>query len=104
MPTRAARHGTIYTTSGTLNIKKAQFKEAPEPLDLSCTCYTCRHYSRAYLRHLSMAKEILSARLCTLHNLHYYLDLIARIRIAIEENRYQDFQRNFLKETTSCKE
>lgn len=102
LPTRAARHGTIYTSQGTLLIRNACFKEDPRPLDESCPCYTCRRFSRAYLRHLTMAKEILSARLCTLHNLHYYLDLMASIRAAIETGRYSEFQQTFLKEITTC--
>lgn len=99
MPTRAARHGTIYTSSGTINIKNSQYKEDPEPLDANCSCTTCQHYSRAYLRHLSMAKEILSARLCTLHNLHYYLNLMRQMRQAIEEDRFTEFQKDFLNRT-----
>lgn len=102
LPTRAARHGTIYTSQGTLLLRNACFKEDPRPLDESCVCHTCRHYSRAYLRHLTMAKEILSARLCTLHNLHYYLDLMASVRAAIETGCYPEFQQTFLKEIVTC--
>lgn len=98
LPTRAARHGTIYTTQGKLLIGNKAFKEDPRPLDENCQCYTCQHYSRAYLRHLTMAKEILSARLCTLHNLHYYLDLIRKLRCAIREDRYPEFKRKFYQE------
>lgn len=98
LPTRAARHGTIYTTQGKLLIGNNTFKEDPRPLDENCQCYTCQHYSRAYLRHLTLAKEILSARLCTLHNLHYYLDLIRKLRCAIREDRYPEFKRKFYQE------
>ncbi|MBI5299492.1 MAG: tRNA guanosine(34) transglycosylase Tgt [Deltaproteobacteria bacterium] len=95
LPTRAARHGTIYTTQGTLILCNAEYKEDPQPLDKNCNCYTCRNYSRAYLRHLTNAHEILSARLCTLHNLHYYLSLIGEARLAIQEDRYPEFKKEF---------
>lgn len=95
LPTRAARHGTIYTTQGTLILCNAEYKEDPRPLDENCNCYTCKNYSRAYLRHLTNAHEILSARLCTLHNLHYYLSLIGEARLAIQEDRYPEFKKEF---------
>lgn len=100
LPTRAARHGTIYTSKGKLLIRNKPFKDDPRPLDEDCTCYTCQHYSRAYLRHLTMAKEILSARLCTLHNLHYYLNLIGNVRLAIKEKRFSEFKRSILEQQT----
>jgi len=84
LPTRNARNGTLYTSQGKVNIKRAEFREDDSPLDPACSCYTCRTFSRAYLRHLYVAKEILSFRLNTIHNLRYFLDLTARARAAIE--------------------
>ncbi len=97
LPTRNARHGTIFTSKGTLHLRNEPYKEDPKPLDENCNCYACKNYSRAYLRHLTQAKEILSARLCTLHNLHYYLSLIGEIRLAIEQDRYSEFKKEFYK-------
>ena len=91
LPTRNARNGTLFTSSGKVSIKQAQYAEDGGPLDERCRCYTCRHYSRAYLRHLYMAKEILSSRLNTIHNLYYYMFLIKGIREAIQEDRFTDF-------------
>lgn len=93
LPTRNARHGTIFTSKGVLHLRNEPYKEDPRPLDENCACYTCRHYSRAYLRHLTCAKEILSARLCTLHNLHFYLALVEQARLAIGQDRYAEFKR-----------
>ena len=95
MPTRNGRHGTIFTRSGILHIRNAEFREDPDPFDRECPCYTCQHYSRAYLRHLVQAKEILGARLCTIHNLHYYLDLIREARTALESDNYPAFKKKF---------
>jgi queuine tRNA-ribosyltransferase len=95
LPTRNARHGTIFTSRGVLHLRNEPFKEDPRPLDEDCNCTTCKNYSRAYLRHLTVAKEILSARLCTLHNLHYYLSLIREARLAIEQDRYAEFKKEF---------
>ena len=98
MPTRNARNGQLFTRRGTLNIANARFRQDPGPIDEQCSCYTCRHYSRAYLRHLYMAKEILVYRLNTIHNLHYYLDLMEGMRTAIAEDRFQAFRRSFYAE------
>ncbi|HEX5035376.1 MAG TPA: tRNA guanosine(34) transglycosylase Tgt, partial [bacterium] len=76
VPTRSARHGLLFTPRGRLYIKRAEYAQDPQPIDESCPCYTCRNYSRAYLRHLSFAKEVLSAVLNTIHNLHYFLNLL----------------------------
>jgi len=92
LPTRNARNGTLYTSLGKVNIKRAEFREDDAPLDPACSCYTCRTFSRAYLRHLYMAKEILSFRLNTIHNLRYFLDLAAGARTAIEAGTYQAFK------------
>ncbi len=96
MPTRHARNGSLFTHRGNINIFNAKFAEDPTPIDPECTCYTCRHYSRAYLRHLMQAKEILGARLTTLHNLHFYLDLIGNVAFAIKNNQFIDFKTNFI--------
>lgn len=83
LPTRNARNGTLYTSQGKINIKRREFAEDDSPLDPACACYTCRNFSKAYLRHLYVAKELLSFRLNSLHNLTYYLDLVTRARKAI---------------------
>ncbi len=95
MPTRNARNGMLFTSTGRLVIRNSRYKEDPAPLDEACSCYTCRNYSRAYLRHLFMAKEILSSNLNTIHNLHYYLGLMADIRKAIFEDRFVEFRKEF---------
>jgi len=96
MPTRNARNGTLFTDDGKLNIKNLCHAEDPRPIMEDCTCYTCTHFSRAYLRHLYMAKEILSSRLNTLHNLHYYCDLMQRARTALEAEKWPEFREQFL--------
>ncbi len=91
LPTRNARNGTLFTSSGKMSIKQAQYAEDSRPVDERCGCYTCRYYSRAYLRHLYLSKEILSSRLNTLHNLYYYMELTAGIRDAIQQGQLPDF-------------
>jgi queuine tRNA-ribosyltransferase len=88
LPTRNARNGTLFTPTGRLNIKGAAFARDERPVDPDCACYTCRHFSRAYLRHLYVAGEILGLRLNTIHNLHYYLDLMRQARQAIDAGRF----------------
>ena len=83
IPTRMARNGTLYTSQGRISIKHKEYREDPSPLDPHCDCYTCRNYSRAYLRHLFMTGEILGSRLNSLHNLHYYFGLMRGARQAI---------------------
>jgi len=83
LPSRNARNGCLFTSQGRVVIKHARYKEDPGPLDAACPCYTCRNFSRAYLRHLFQAGEILFASLATLHNLHHYLDIMRRIRHSI---------------------
>lgn len=94
MPTRVARNGTLFTWQGRLLIKRREYQEDPSPLDPECCCYTCKHYSKAYLRHLFMAGEILSSRLNTIHNLHFYLDLMSRARAALREGRWESFRQD----------
>lgn len=92
MPTRVARNGTIYTWSGKVSIKRAEYKEDPSPLDPECDCYTCTNYSKAYLRHLFLSTEILGARLNTIHNIHFYMKLMEKSREAIAEGRWAAFR------------
>jgi queuine tRNA-ribosyltransferase len=92
MPTRNARNGTLFTSQGRVSIKRAEYRDDPEPLDPDCGCYTCQNYSRGYLRHLYMAREILSMRLNTIHNLHFYLEFFRRMREAIAQNTFEEFR------------
>jgi queuine tRNA-ribosyltransferase len=96
MPTRHARNGHLFTHSGVLNIRNAAHTAATGPIDPECGCYTCRNYSRAYLRHLDKCNEILGARLNTIHNLFFYLDLMRRVRQALDEGRFAAFARDFI--------
>ena len=91
LPTRNARNGTLYTSLGKINIKRREYAEDDGPLDPQCGCYACRNFSRAYLRHLYVSKELLAFRLNSLHNLTYFLDLVRGARQAILEDRYADF-------------
>jgi queuine tRNA-ribosyltransferase len=88
LPTRNARNGWLFTRYGDIRIRNARYRDDTAPLDERCACYTCRNYTRAYLYHLDKTKEILGARLNTLHNLHYYQELMRDLRLAIEENRF----------------
>jgi queuine tRNA-ribosyltransferase len=96
LPTRNARTGTLYTRRGKVSIKQARHKDDPAPLDETCPCPTCRHYSRAYLNHLYRAGEILAMRLNTYHNLQFYLDLMRGARRAIVERRFAAYRRETL--------
>lgn len=100
MPTRNARNGMLFTSKGRLVIKNACFQQDQRPLDEHCGCYTCRHYSRAYLRHLFQSREILAYQLNSIHNLHYYCTLMAGMREAIREDRFLDFRRTFYQQRT----
>ena len=95
MPTRNARNGTLFTSTGKVVIKNTRYREDDSPVDGACNCYTCRNYSRAYLRHLFVSREILAYQLNTIHNLHYYVSLMAGIRQAIENDRYSAFRDDF---------
>jgi queuine tRNA-ribosyltransferase len=96
MPTRHARNGHLFTHNGVLNIRNAAHAADTGPVDPACGCYTCRNYSRAYLRHLDKCNEILGARLNTIHNLHFYLELMRQVRQALDEGRFADFARETL--------
>lgn len=95
LPTRIARHGLAMTSQGRVNIKNAKFERDFEPLDPECDCYTCKNYSKAYLRHLFKADEMLSAMLLSNHNLHFLLKMMENIRTAIEEDRFLEYKGEF---------
>ena len=95
LPTRNARNGQMFTDQGTINICNARFKYDTKPVEERCLCYTCRNYSRAYLRHLFMAKEILAYRLNTIHNIHYYTKLMRDMRAAILNDEFDVFRKEF---------
>ena len=93
MPSRNARHGHIFTSSGIINIMNEKYLTDDKPLDEKCDCETCRNYSRSYVRHLLKAKEILGLRLAVIHNLRFYNHLMEEIRLALDEGRYEEFYR-----------
>ncbi|WP_138517436.1 tRNA guanosine(34) transglycosylase Tgt [Limnobacter alexandrii] len=95
MPTRNARNGWLFTRTGDIRIRNAKFRNDESPLDATCSCYTCKNFSRAYLHHLDRSKEILGAQLNTMHNLHYYLELMREMREAIEQDRFEEFVKEF---------
>ncbi|MFH0924978.1 MAG: tRNA guanosine(34) transglycosylase Tgt [bacterium] len=96
MPTRNARNGTLFTHNGKMLIKNATYASDFSPIDHACNCYTCKNFSRAYLRHLYRCKEILGAILLTIHNLYFYLDLMSLIRHSIAHNNFKSFKDEFL--------
>ncbi len=95
MPTRNGRNGTLFTYRGALNIKNNAYAEDPRPIDPDCGCYTCRRFSRAYLRHLYICRELLSYRLNTVHNLYFYLDLMGQMRAAIAAGNFERWRKGF---------
>jgi queuine tRNA-ribosyltransferase len=95
MPTRNARNGWIFTRYGDIKIKNARYKEDKEPFDSTCSCYACKNFSRAYLHHLNRTQEILGARLNTIHNLHYYLDIMQQMRDALDADRFPAWVQQF---------
>ncbi len=95
MPTRNARNAQLFTVRGTVNINNANHKYDKNPIDPNCQCYTCRNYSRAYLHHLYRSRELLSYRLNTIHNLHYYLHLMQDMRDAIRKDDFEGFRKQF---------
>ena len=100
MPTRNARNGHLFTRQGVIRIRNSRYARDTRPVDEQCRCYTCRNYSRAYLRHLEKCGEILGARLATIHNLYYYQDLMRGLRQAITGQRLEEFVRGFYDELT----
>jgi queuine tRNA-ribosyltransferase len=101
MPTRNARNGWLFTRHGDIKIKNARYRNDTEPLDADCSCYTCRNFTRAYLHHLFRLGEILGARLNTIHNLHYYQELMAGMRSAIEQGTLSRFVEEFKRQRSS---
>lgn len=95
IPTRHARNGHLFTSTGVINIRNSSHATDLSPIDPQCACYTCAHYSRSYLRHLDRCNEILGSRLNTLHNLHFYQQLMRSIRLALEEGRFEAFAAAF---------
>ena len=95
MPTRNARNGHLFTSEGVIKIRNSKYQHDTVPLDPRCDCYTCRHYSRAYLRHLDKTGEMLGPRLNTIHNLHYYQMLMKGLRQAIADGCLEDFVNEF---------
>lgn len=95
MPTRNARNGHLFVSTGVIKIRNAKYKQDTKPLDESCSCYTCQHFSRAYLQHMDKCGEILAAELGTIHNLHYYLDLMKQLRTHIAEGSLEEFVKEF---------
>jgi queuine tRNA-ribosyltransferase len=95
MPTRNARNGHLFTSFGAVKIRNSQYKNDLKPVDSQCACYTCRNYTRAYLHHLDKCREILGARLNTIHNLYYYQELMLGLRTAIEQGKLTRFVNAF---------
>ncbi len=96
LPTRLARNGAVFTSQGRINLRKAEFAEEPGPIEDGCACYTCQNFSRAYLRHLHKTREILGLRLNTIHNLHFLVELMQRIRRAILAGAFAELKASFL--------
>jgi queuine tRNA-ribosyltransferase len=95
IPTRNARNGTVYTRRGKLIVKNQAYGDDFQPIETACTCYACRHFSRAYLRHLFQAGEILGPRLTTIHNVHFYMELLRDVRKAVLENQFTGWKKRF---------
>jgi queuine tRNA-ribosyltransferase len=98
LPTRNARNGQLFTPNGAINISNSQYKDDTEPLDRACRCYTCRNYSRAYLRHLYLARELLAYRLNTIHNIYHFINFIKRMREAILADTFESFRKDFYRQ------
>ena len=97
MPTRNARNGTLFTARGKMNIRNARYLDDKRPIEEDCQCYTCSHFSRAYLRHLFMARELLAYRLNTIHNIYYFVHLMEDIGRAIREDRFRNYCESFFR-------
>lgn len=98
LPTRNARNGWLYTQTGVVKIRNAKYEMDTRPIDESCACSTCKQFSRSYIKHLLKTNEILGARLATVHNLHFFLDLMAKMRSAIESQQFDEFRCNFFEQ------
>jgi queuine tRNA-ribosyltransferase len=95
MPTRNARNGHLFTRFGDLRLRNARYKNDEAPIDETCACHTCRHFSRAYLHHLDRCGEMLGPMLTTIHNLHYYLNLMREVRQALDQGAFEAFRLRF---------
>ena len=95
LPTRNARNGQLFTSNGTANISNSRYKDDTGPLEPDCRCYACRNYSRAYLRHLYLSRELLAYRLNTIHNIYYFVDFMKRMRAAILADEFDSFRKDF---------
>ncbi len=102
IPTRNARNGQVFTRKGKLIIRNARYKRDPLPLDPECNCYTCQHFSRAYIRHMFSVNEVLGLRLATIHNIHFYMQIVQEARHAILKNRFVEFKNRFLEKYFSA--
>ena len=100
LPSRIGRHGTVFTSKGRLVIKNAAYSEDFTSLDDECDCYVCKNYTRAYIRHLFKAGEILAMRLATYHNLYFLVNLMKKSRIAILNGKFTEFKNNFIEKYT----
>jgi queuine tRNA-ribosyltransferase len=96
LPTRLARNGTAFTSTGTLNLKNAEFARDKRPIEENCACPSCGEFGRGYIRHLIKAEEILGLRLITMHNLHFYLDLMRQAREKVDQGTFDEFRREFV--------
>ena len=96
LPTRLARNASLFTRQGRINLRNARFEQDPAPVEVGCGCYTCRHFSLAYLHHLFKAEELLAYRLATIHNVHFLLQLMRDIRAAIAQGRFPALKDEFL--------
>ena len=103
MPTRNARNGWLFTRFGDIKLRNARYKEDTRPLDETCACYTCRHFTRAYLHHLHKAQEILGSRLNTIHNLFYYQELMAQMRDALQQGEFAAWRLRFARERATLR-
>ena len=101
LPTRNARHGKVFTSTGSFNITRAKFEKDTKPIDEECSCATCKKYTRSYIRHLFKCHEMLAQRLATIHNLHFYSQLMKNIQKSIEEDKFEEFKKEFLGKLSS---
>ena len=97
LPTRIARHGNAFTRTGKLNVKNAKYKEDFTPIEDTCDCYACKHYTKAYIRHLITADETFGARLLSIHNIRFLIRLMEEIRVSIENDSFEQYKEEFLK-------
>ena len=101
LPTRIARHGNAFTRNGKLNIKNAKYKEDFTPLEENCDCYTCKNYSKAYIRHLIVCNEMLGGRLLSIHNIRFLIRLTEELREAIKNDKFMEYKNSFINNYTN---